>query len=1374
MDGRSMPSIPACSPEDMRHGRYSKKRKLYESQREREFYSYLGSILSHLNTEPQLCNLHDPQAAASHRAVSSTDRTLTAFLQLVALRLETRRAMLFFFDADFAYILAESTRSMSLDDSSLHTADDALWLGFAKIPRGYSVCEITADLPSVDHGGNATDADTKQFAHIVNDLTEDTRFCDRAYVKDAHGPQARFYAGVPITSPRGINIGALCVLDDKPRDGLDAGGVNFLRELAATVMGHLELVRTKTDNQRSYEMNTALGAFIEGKSSSQEWWLRTAPHGTDTAGGAEGGAAEPPSSSRDVDEDRVPSAASTDDQPSQPTFRRTKDTMNADNASRRASSERSSFAASTSDDPRPAPNTQDSEIDEDNLGAHIKATVNRAATLLQQAMGADCIVFLDASAGTFGGYVTSDQSLSQTETETEQSVSSGRNEPRTARPHSAAVRTPSPTARHSAVLGSSFAPSIEPDLRQAVHNSKIEERTLRSLLRRYPKGQSWQFNLDGYASDEDAEDEDRDAECSPNSTGESAGSGTDTPARLSGPSRGRATKRARTKMRDGRVIQSMFPGARSLIFLGIWDAQRDRWFGAAFAISYLPMRMFSLRNEMSYLAAFCDVLLAEVARFEAQVSDSSKTNFISSISHELRSPLHGILGSAECLEAQDNSSLTQELLRSITSCGNTLLDVVNDLLFFSRINSGAQHRREKLQQFATRQGRHGSAATASDVPKASLDLATNTMLSISTEDAVDAACLGFEHQGMVPESNGTQTACRALVTLDIDDAYSSDWSFVISSGSWKRVVMNLVQNSLKYAPSGYISVSLRKKFADSQDPSQRSTMIVDDSGVGMSKAFQSQSLFRPFKQENSLVPGTGLGLNLVAQIVKAQGGVVHVRSLKNVGTCVRITMPLDCGSPVALSSPTVAVPRLRTEASMDSEDSTQSMEKSVPSVQSSLPNTALKVVLVGFERADGRPGMDELESQGGERLLKSLTRHCKRLGLAVVTHVDAVSSNDKHIYIVYERELWKNANEHGKPQWQSIICAGEGTSQGPCVVISNTQALALALRTSQQATWLRSDTQFISLPVGPRKMANAIGTCRALLRDEIDVAPAEAAYPSPAKADVADSHTESRSDANGQTNTRPALAENAPFFDTRAIHQTSTAAPSASLPIRQPVDHSDTGVLDEQQVHWAGSGHHHNTTEHAKRERRTSSGSSRSHLVPAAVTEAPIKGAASPPEFPKKTPRISLLLVDDNPINLRLLVVYAKKAGYEYMVAHNGREAVEAYKQSARQQPESSQDLALQASRASDSSEACIAKPDVILLDINMPIMDGFEAAREIRRFEKQSPGIKSATIIAVTGLGDTAAENRAMASGMDLFLTKPLRFKELGGILGKIERGLT
>lgn len=77
-------------------------------------------------------------------------------------------------------------------------------------------------------------------------------------------------------------------------------------------------------------------------------------------------------------------------------------------------------------------------------------------------------------------------------------------------------------------------------------------------------------------------------------------------------------------------------------------------------------------------------------------------------------------------------------------------------------------------------------------------------------------------------------------------------------------------------------------------------------------------------------------------------------------------------------------------------------------------------------------------------------------------------------------------------------------------------------------------------------------------------------------------------------------------------------------------------------------------------------------------------------------------------------------------------------------------------------------KPMVILLDINMPVLDGFEAARRIRTFERRQ-GLYPAIIIAITGLGSAEARQKAHASGMDMFLTKPVRLRDLTEVLAPI-----
>ena len=105
-----------------------------------------------------------------------------------------------------------------------------------------------------------------------------------------------------------------------------------------------------------------------------------------------------------------------------------------------------------------------------------------------------------------------------------------------------------------------------------------------------------------------------------------------------------SAKRKRMAESDSTKIQNIFPGIRSFAILPMYDSHRARHLAAAVAWSYNPARLFSFQDDLNYLSAFCDVLMAEVGRLDSQNEVRSKTSFIASISHELRSPLHGILG----------------------------------------------------------------------------------------------------------------------------------------------------------------------------------------------------------------------------------------------------------------------------------------------------------------------------------------------------------------------------------------------------------------------------------------------------------------------------------------------------------------------------------------------------------------------------------------------------------------------------------------------------------------------------------------------------------------------------------------------------------
>jgi CheY-like chemotaxis protein len=131
------------------------------------------------------------------------------------------------------------------------------------------------------------------------------------------------------------------------------------------------------------------------------------------------------------------------------------------------------------------------------------------------------------------------------------------------------------------------------------------------------------------------------------------------------------------------------------------------------------------------------------------------------------------------------------------------------------------------------------------------------------------------------------------------------------------------------------------------------------------------------------------------------------------------------------------------------------------------------------------------------------------------------------------------------------------------------------------------------------------------------------------------------------------------------------------------------------------------------------------------------KSTATHPDWPR------ILLVDDNDINLKIMVTYMQKLQCSFEVATNGLQAYDKYRDTA-------------------EKGHCF---DFVLMDVSMPVMNGLCASRKIRAFEREQ-GHSPTTIIALTGLASTKAEEEAFASGVDIFLTKPVQLKKLKDIL--------
>lgn len=989
---------------------------------------------------PPLCDLGNDEAVKAHRPLSCPDRALTAFCQLGALRLQTRRALLFFFDSSKAYVLAEATRTLSLQNDTIHADQDDLWLGHTIIPRGYSVCEHTINLPA-NEGTNKQDPNSS-VVHIINDLSGDTRFCDRAFVTG--GPKARFYAGVPITTPKGINIGAYCVLDDRKRDGLDEDGVNFLRDMAATVMTHLEMVRATAEHKIGTQMIAGLGAFIDGASGFRDWAAQNGDFGLD----------EDPNISHPLRVQPMTTAASAVGKAAVQVGEHLTETARLQvlGPSVRRLKGRPGLSAShsspvlqhkTSASLRAKMSTEDFDLDPS--AAHARKTFDRAANLVREAMSVDGVVFLDAAVGTFGGLVETPESTGNTEQSSDCNGSAAEATTGTEGEDNVAKKsTDNDVPKSCQILASSSASLATSEGEKVLHAMKqrngLTEKFLRSLLRRYPRGRIWSFDENGDASSEDESSEYSTevstCSCSPDSsTKDGQGHNASCPKR-----------RKRSRLDDCKEIQRLFPGVRSVGLVGMWDHTRQRWYAASIFWSYSPLRLFSEESEVKYMAAFCDVILAELHRLEAQTSDRAKSDFISTISHELRSPLHGILGSVECLQEQPTDNFSAGLISQVEICGRTLLDIVDHLLDFSKINHQSKSRvstnpdgsSDRLTSKGSKRTRLGGM----------MALDADVALDHVTEEVVETAVYSFCC------SRGTEVIMnrKVAVILDIDRISDFDWRFHVPLGAWKRVCINLVSNALKYTNKGHIKIALKANALPDKKKRSQVTFTVTDTGRGMSRDFMENHLFRAFAQEDSLIEGTGLGMNLVAKIVKSFDGKIEVNSEQGVGSSFSITVPL--------------------ERSTRGRESTS--RNSYIALERSIAGTSIGVIENSSTplASNGEVPDETIQTH----LLASLHRTLSQVG-AKAMQCTWTGDETVDMYLVTEGELnaeLKRRQDMGCADTLMSPCA---VSNKPFIVLCDSTLSARKLRTPGLGNIATGHVELIAQPAGPDRLVKAVASC---------------------------------------------------------------------------------------------------------------------------------------------------------------------------------------------------------------------------------------------------------------------------------------------------------
>jgi PAS domain S-box-containing protein len=236
------------------------------------------------------------------------------------------------------------------------------------------------------------------------------------------------------------------------------------------------------------------------------------------------------------------------------------------------------------------------------------------------------------------------------------------------------------------------------------------------------------------------------------------------------------------------------------------------------------------------------------AKDQAEQTDRAKSAFLNTMSHELRTPLNAVLGFAEVLRDELFGPLGnvryQDYVRDIHRSGSHLLDIINDILDMTRIESG---------QFALAEQVVDVCEVVAASERMMADVARERRIAIE----VALPSPGFE--------------------LDADPR------------RLKQILTNLLSNAIKFSPE----VS-RVAVSAARNAKGECELVVSDRGIGMSAEEIARAL-KPFEQvDNALArrfDGTGLGLTLTKSLTELHGGTLAIESAPGQGTTATVRLP---------------------------------------------------------------------------------------------------------------------------------------------------------------------------------------------------------------------------------------------------------------------------------------------------------------------------------------------------------------------------------------------------------------------------------------------------------------------------------------------------
>ncbi|MCL1863249.1 MAG: ATP-binding protein [Defluviitaleaceae bacterium] len=251
--------------------------------------------------------------------------------------------------------------------------------------------------------------------------------------------------------------------------------------------------------------------------------------------------------------------------------------------------------------------------------------------------------------------------------------------------------------------------------------------------------------------------------------------------------------------------------------------------------------------------------LIQQALEESQAASKAKSAFIANTSHEIRTPMNSIIGYAELALDDTISDETREHISNVISGAKWLLNIINNIMDFSKIESGG------------------------------LEL---ERVSFSVNKITDH-CLSL----LKP------TALSKSIKLNLRTDLSPDKRFIGDPTKLSQVIINLLSNALKFTHEG--SVTLLVSTIDTKSDDVTLKFEVKDTGIGMTEE-QVSKVFEPFMQADPSTTrkygGTGLGLAIAKRLIEAMGGELDVESTENKGSAFSFALVFKAAKEIEFSA----------------------------------------------------------------------------------------------------------------------------------------------------------------------------------------------------------------------------------------------------------------------------------------------------------------------------------------------------------------------------------------------------------------------------------------------------------------------------------------